>query len=89
MAIIVRSKETRRKYVLLGTGYGAFRSTRHGRMWAGQTSATEADQHEMIAVCDPDGRIFWLPSAHVEVLTVDGEKPSELLGNPAPPAAPC
>jgi len=77
MAIIVRNRETHKQYALVGTGYGEFKPSRHGKGWSAPVASE--DHHEMIAVCDATGRVYWLPSAHIDVLSIDGTKPSELL----------
>jgi hypothetical protein len=80
MATIVQFKPDGQNYILLGTGFGAFKATRPS-MFLGNLIPTE-DQGElkMVSVCDAEGTIRWAQSSDVTVVEVDGQSPAVLLG---------
>ena len=76
MATIVRHEPNGENYILLGTGLGAYESTRPGVF--GLPNREEA-QVTMVAVCNRDGSIQWTHSDELTVVGVDGDSPSALL----------
>ena len=54
MATIVRSKQNGKKYILLGTGFGAYKATRPGVFFGNLIPEEEQGQIKMVAVCDKD-----------------------------------
>ena len=75
MAIIVEQLSTGNEYILVGTALGVDTgnlSSRFLKNWL----------PDKVALCDRDGKIFWLASSEVAVIEIDGEKPSELLPEP-------
>jgi len=84
MATIVVEKESRTRFVLVGSGYGAFKATRPG-MFLGNWAPTETDgEFPLVLVCNSAGDLFWGQSSEFEILSVDGETPAEILVRPAP-----
>ncbi len=79
MAIIVRYKPNGENYVLLGTGFGAYKSTRPGVFFGNLLPNEEEGQVTMVAVCNRDGSIQWTHSDELTVIGVDGDSPSALL----------
>ena len=72
MATIVEHIDTKKKYVLLGTGLGVYQSAPHLGM-----KETGVEKH--ICVSNPNGGIQWLQSKEVIILSVDGKSPEEIL----------
>lgn len=81
MATIVQSKRNGKKYVLLGTGFGAYKATRPGVFFGNLIPEEEKGQITMVAVCDKEGRIRWTHSDDLTVVDVDGSSPSALLSD--------
>ena len=79
MAVIVRHRETGAEYILLGAGFGAYKALRPGVFFGNLAPAEESGELPVALVCDADGAATWVRSENLEVLTVDGEKPSEIL----------
>ncbi len=79
MATIVQYKTDGKKYVLLGTGFGAYKATRPGVFFGNLLPNEEEGQTTMVAVCDPNGTIRWTHSEELIVLEVDGHSPSAVL----------
>ncbi len=79
MATIVQTKKTGKKYVLLGTGFGAYKAARPdvflGNLWPTE----DEGQITMVAVCDGEGRIRWAQSDDLTVVEVDGSLPGNIL----------
>lgn len=75
MAIIVEQLSTGNEYVLMGVGLGVD---------PGNLSARFLNNFlpNKVAVCDRNGKIFWLPASEVIVVEIEGQKPSELLPEP-------
>ena len=79
MATIVKHKDTGEKYVLLGTGFGAFKATRPGIFFGNLLPQEESGELTMVAVCDRDGRIGWIHSEELTVVEIDGMAPSWII----------
>lgn len=78
MATIVEHKETGKRYIVMGTGFGVYKSARNNAFfqWA---VMEEEDNYHLVAVCDRKGNIKWFYSEDLVVVEVDGGKPSDLV----------
>lgn len=72
MASIVSSERSGERYVLLGTGFGAYQSKKPNWFFGDLVADTDEGQHALVCVCDETGRIGWLESSDVTVESVDG-----------------
>ena len=79
MATIVKLKDSGAHAVLVGEGYGQFRTDRADEGWAGWSIAEASGESEMAAVSNATGEILWFSTDHLEVVSIDGESPFELL----------
>jgi len=79
MAVIVEQKEMKRRFVVIGTGYGSFRSERPSLFFGNLLPNVKADELSLVAVCNAEGRIGWCPSHELRVVSIDGKSPAELL----------
>ena len=60
MATIVRHKKTGTEYVLLGSGYGAYKTARPG-FWGGDLFPTEEEGAiRAVMLCDDKGELAWV-----------------------------
>lgn len=75
MATIVEHLGTGNEYILLGVGLGVDQGNLSARF-------LKTFLPNKVAVCDRQGKIFWLPSSEVRVIEIDGQKPTELLPEP-------
>lgn len=80
MATIVRFDQ-KTHYVLLGTGHGAWASLSQSFLDGTAVPTTGGRSESVVAVCDSHGRIGWFPSNRLEVVSVDGQSPRELLAS--------
>jgi len=78
MAIIVEHKETKNKFVLLGTGYGAYKATRPSFFGGNLLPHDDEDTIQTVAVCDKEGTIQWLSDEEVRVIEIDGTRMSDI-----------
>ncbi len=79
MATIVLHKETGKRYVLIGTGLGAFKSTRPSFFGGNLFPNEEEGEIPVAAVSDENGEIIWIYTNELEVLEIDGKTIKELL----------
>lgn len=79
MAIIVKKRDNDKKYILIGTGFGAYKSPKTPVFIGNRIPVQDIKKAAMIAACNEFGEIVWLPSEDLEVVEVDGNKPEELL----------
>lgn len=77
MAIIVCHKKTNKKYILLGTGFGAFKAVRPSLLGGNFIPHEEEGNIKMVSVCDKNGNINWFYSNNLYVIQVDGINISE------------
>ena len=75
--IIVRNLRNDHRYLVIGTGFGEWQSSRDGLLH-GMLPVTERGDSRMICVCDRSGTIGWLKSDEVVVESVDGRPIGEL-----------
>jgi len=78
MAIIVEHKETKNKFVLLGTGYGAYKATRPSFFGGNLLPHEDEDTIQTVAVCDKEGTIHWLSDEEVRVIEIDGTRMNDI-----------
>lgn len=79
MATIVRHTETGKRYVLLGSGFGAFQSKKPSWFLGNLVADTDEGQYALVCVCSSQGAIGWLESSEVTVESVDGQSVCEIL----------
>ena len=73
MATIVRHRKSGQRFVLLGSGFGAFQSKKPNWLPGGVMADTEEGQYAMVCVCDSYGEIGWVESSQMVVESVDGQ----------------
>lgn len=73
MATIVVYRPTNAKYILLGTGFGAYRAERPSPIFGNLASNTTQGSQETVCICDTDGNIGWVNSSDVYVSSIDGQ----------------
>ena len=79
MATVVRHTESGRRFVLLGSGFGAFQSKKPNWLLGDLLSDTEEGQYAMVCVCSREGIIGWMESSQVVVESVDGQPVQSLF----------
>ena len=79
MAVIVKHTQSGQNYILLGTGFGAYKATRPSLFFGNLAPTEESGQTTMVAVCNKQGQIGWIHSEELQVVEIDGKKPNELL----------
>lgn len=79
MATIVEEVNSRQRYVVIGTGFGAYNAVSPHVLLGSLSPNREKGEYTMICVCDAYGAVGWLYSDSVRVVSVDGQHPTELL----------
>ena len=79
MATIVMHRDSGARYVLLGTGFGAFKASRPSVFFGNLLPTDESGELTMVAVCDSKGNIGWIHSEELIVVEVDGKAPAEMV----------
>jgi len=79
MATIVKLKGKEHHAVLLGVGYGMFQSARPGSLFGDMFPTEKSGESMMAAVSGADGKILWCSTEDLEVVSVDGSSPFDLL----------
>lgn len=78
MATIIKHNTTGKTYCLLGTGFGAYQSSKPN-MFLGNWMADVAEgQYAMVCVCDKQGKVSWIQAENVSIVSIDGQNVSEL-----------
>lgn len=72
MAIIVKHIITGRKYILLGAGFGTYKTTRPSFLGGDLFPNEEEGAYKMMAVCDKKGLIQWFEVENLRVVKVNG-----------------
>ncbi len=79
MAVFVRHKESGKRFLLVGAGFGAWASARPDRILGNILPAEEKGTLPRVAICDAEGNIEWVRSDEVSVVEIDGATPADLL----------
>ena len=79
MTIIVKHLKTGNEYLLIGTGFSSSQSLNLPFLRGNPVIEKDSIVNQMVALCDQNGKIFWVFSAEVIVTEIDGKNPSELL----------
>ena len=79
MAVIVKHTESGETYILLGTGFGAYKATRPSLFFGNLVPSEDSGQTTMVAVCNSEGKIGWIHSEELQVVEIDGKEPGEVL----------
>ena len=73
MASIVEHIESGKHLVLIGTGFGAFKSAAaHSSGLLGPSLKVDSGELPMVAVAFSNGEIHWCDSKEVKVISIDG-----------------
>ncbi|MDF2959710.1 MAG: hypothetical protein K0S39_1445 [Paenibacillus sp.] len=73
MATIVLHKPTRKRYVLIGTGFGAYKAMMPSILGGSLFPREESQEIPVAAVSDSLGNITWLYTEELQVVEVDGK----------------
>ncbi len=79
MVIIVKHEEMGIEYLLVGTGYSFYKDSIPSPLGGSFFPDVEEGETKMVAVCDAQGEISWLPSDAVKVISIDGVMVSQIL----------
>lgn len=79
MAIIVEHKELKMKYILIGTGFGIYKTSKPAGFIANRIPKEDLGEMTMVAVCNEQGKIRWFNSEELIVKKVDEISPGDIL----------
>ena len=76
MATIVKVKGTDQHGILVGVGYGMFKSARPNTLFGDLLPDEKSGDSQMAAVSSASGEILWCESEKLEIVSIDGKSPS-------------
>ena len=79
MATIVTHKERGGQFILLGGGFGAYKSRVPGIVFGNLFPSEDKGEILVALLCDSRGQLGWGHTHDLEVLSVDGVAPADLL----------
>ena len=79
MAVIVKTLDTQKRYILLGTGYGSYQALKPNWFFGNLVADKTEGMHPVAALCDRDGSIGWTYSRNMTVESIDGATPAQIL----------
>lgn len=77
MATIIKTLDTKKNYILLGSGYGMYHSERPHWLMGDYEPDTKSGRAKAVCACDQHGKVIWLRSDSIQVISIDGKKPEE------------
>ncbi len=83
MATIVQNINDGKNYVLLGSGYGAFRATAPSAFFGNLAPQTNKGELPLVLVTNASGETAWMYSNAIRVISVDGQSPASALASVA------
>ncbi len=72
MSVVIKHKETEKKFVMIGTGYGVMKDDAPKYFGHHLLHQEEEKLMKMAAVSDKDGNIFWYDTDDLQVIEIDG-----------------
>jgi len=79
MATIVENLKTKKRYVLLGSGYGMYQSKKPNFLFGDLLADVDTGDSKVVCVSNQNGDIVWFYADKVQVISIDGESPKDLL----------
>ena len=79
MSTIVERNSDGHRFILLGAGFGAWRSETPHLLFGNWSPNRNDGTHEVLCVCDAEGTIGWLHVSEARVVSVSGQDPGGLL----------
>jgi hypothetical protein len=79
MATIVKLRNSDKHAILVGVGYGMYQSARPNAFFGDLLPNEQSGSSQMAAVSTATGEILWCKSEDLKIVSVDGQKPSQLL----------
>lgn len=79
MAIIMIHTSTRRNFILVGTGYGVYRSESPSAVGGSLFPNIEQGEIPKVCVSDEEGMLHWFDPQELRVMSVDGMHVKNLL----------
>lgn len=79
MAIVVLHTKSNKKYVLIGTGYGAYKASRPSVLGGSLFPHEDMGEIPVAAVSDSKGKIHWFLTGDLQVLEIDGQNLNNII----------
>ena len=80
MTTIVKLLDNGGRYILLGVGFGQWKSEVPSPIFGSLIPVTDKGSSPMAAIADFKGQIGWVPTSRLRVLSVDDLTPGQALG---------
>ena len=79
MSIIVKQIATNEKFILIGTGFAAYKTSKSSTFIANRVPKSDEGEFQMVAVCDETGKISWMKTEEIKVVKINETSPLKIL----------
>ncbi|WBW95686.1 hypothetical protein [Oceanirhabdus sp. W0125-5] len=81
MLTIVKQIATDKNFILIGTGYGAFKTSNPSTFRVNRLPKADEGVIPMVAVCDDNGVIKWMKTKEIKIVNINGNLPINILND--------
>lgn len=81
MATIVKQLTTDKNFILVGTGFAAYKTSKPSTFIANRIPKSDEGKIRMIAVCDKQGKVKWMHTDEIKIINIDGNLPLNILND--------
>ena len=78
---IVKQIANDKKFILIGTGFGAFKTSNPSTFRVNRLPKPDEGVIPMVAVCDENGEIKWMKTNEIKIVNIDGNSPINILND--------
>jgi len=78
---IVNQIATNKNFILIGTGFGAFKTSNPSTFRVNRPPKADEGVIPMVAVCDENGQIKWMKTNEIKIVNIDGNLPINILND--------
>lgn len=79
MLTIVKQITTDKNFILIGTGFAAYKTSKPSTFIANRVPKADQGEIPMVAVCDESGEITWMKTDEIKIVEIDGTLPLNIL----------
>jgi len=79
MLTIVKQITTDKKFILIGTGFAAYKTSKPSTFMVNRICKAGQGVIPMVAVCNESGEISWMNTDEIKIVDIDGNLPLNIL----------
>ncbi len=79
MVTIVKQITTNKNFILIGTGFAAYKTSKPSTFTANRVPTVDQGEFPMVAVCDENGTISWMKTDEIKIIEIDEALPLKIL----------